>query len=142
MSRFVLSMLAVVGATVVSSGAIFAQHGHQGGHGGGHASGHGGGHYGGGHAYSHGGSHYGGHAYSTPIYSYAPQYVSVAAPSCGSSYQSYTPTYQSYAPAYGSGHAYLNTSYVDYHAPSVQIHRNYLHVNSGHYNHHGTGHHY
>ena len=156
MSRFILSAFAIVGVLALSSGSAFAQHGHHGGghYGGGHTVSHGGGHYGGGHAYSHsgshyGGAHYGGQVYSTPNYSYAPQYASVASPSCGSSYQSYAPayqsyapSYQSYAPAYNSGHVYHNTSHYDYHAPSVQVHGNHLHATSGHYDHHSTGHHH
>lgn len=109
MSRLFLSAFAIVGVLALSSGAAFAQH-------------------------CHGGGSYGGQVYSTPTYSYAPQYVP-------SGYQNYQPSYQSDAPSYGySGHSDYNTSYYDFHAPSAYVHRNHIDISPGHYDYHRSAH--
>ena len=115
MSRFIFSSVAIVGLLALSAGSAFAQHCQSGGYGGG---GYGGGGYGGGYS----GSQFGVQVYSTPNYNYAPRY-------------------QSYQPSYGYGQSYYHdTSHYDYHAPSIQRHRNHYHVTPGHYDYHQTGH--
>ena len=123
MSRFIFSTVAILGLLALGSGSAFAQHRHNRG-----------GFYGGNQCNS---GYGGGGYYQAQSYNYAPQYVS-------SGYQNYQPSYQSYQsyqPSYGYGQSYYhNTSHYDYHAPSLQQHRNHYDVVPGHYDYHQTGH--